>query len=1669
MNAVFLHSIKRFSPVAAAWALAAAATADTPARWAPPEAEQRLRAELAGLLEGAEMRHPGAPGNLALEKRVAEKFAAAGMPHGEMRFAAPVFVPGATTLEVAGAGPQPVAPMHPTLFRPGNFTERDFKAPLVYLGLGGVADLERLEGVDLQGAVAVMEFDCGSAWINWMRFGLKGFVFLEPQEYRRYEALNKVYGTETSMPRFLARGEAARVLREAAEKNAAARVRAEPSRWENRYLRNLWVLVPGSDPVLSGEVGVFAAPLDANCVAPELAAGAQSAGNLLLLLRMLDLFKTAPPARSALLVAVNAHTQNYKGERLLGWHLLAERSDVEELRDTINADLRINQALLKHYSGLNLAQFRPEDQATLIRWRSLVDDTTGRNITVKNALVRLAKRDVNRIKNELGKLPFSKLSPEEQQARRAVLLIEKEKYVNILTLFNKVGIKTELGDLTPEEFGIFRQYVGETLEFNRQCAELNSRDLENDIANGAVRDAIRGRRVVFVVNLAADWVTDGFGFAVGDYTGGKRWASQWGINTAEISSRLGAAADGKPGLVLDTLSMRGGLSEAHYIELEFMPTFTSPGEVILQIYGRIPAFKFANVFSGHGRAFLPSDTLENLDGRRFAEGMVFLPGFWRELLNDPYITSSSQLGLPQASRVPANSIQVKTCKYDELSASVFPEIPVPDSAVILHNYYALWSTYAGFHQGQIVYGDIVNADIVMTDLRASAVVYGLVADPVLSQKTSAAFHFDEDFIAVDHAINAGAAQNKVDSNRLNANLTLALFECEEFPLYAMYDSSLVANAPISIAYMLALTARGNASPRNFGLTGVQSPLTTKFVEPAAGAPAAYYMDGRERFKLVTADKRVVLHATEEEPEGRGILRPDEMDQDLFYRAVQDVSILNHSRLRKLRDVAGDLTREFLDRGDALLQRVKEAKAGKQHLAYLRNLYESLGSQVKSYEQAKQTTDDMLKAVVVYMALLLPFCFFVQKLLFNFVKIEQEMGMFALLFVITFLVFRLIHPAFRVAQAAEAIFIAFVMGAMGLFVISILRGRFEGEMQLLFRSFQGSVMEDDVGYSTVTQKAMLIGVNNMKRRRVRTMLTTATIVLIAFTMLSFTSISKKINPTVVPRGKTAPYTGMMYHWPGKSTMDENSLTVLRNLLAGRGDLLVRRWWVSANDNVPLCVRNPAGGEVRLDGILGLELQEDGYVDSLPLTAGRYFSADDADEVLLFGSVAAVLGVTEDNLADARIVVRGREFKVAGLLDDALFRNIKDLNGLPLLPIKRIETDAGVDSFNPRAKVKASPTEDIHDMGALFHVETSSLLVMPITTAERFGARPYSVSLKISDDEPLWSLADLVLTSTSARFYMAGRKPFAAGEDGRQTIAAGVYYIGSSYSTSVGGLAVLLIPLIIASTIILNTMLGSVYERKKEIAVYNAVGLNPHHIGMFFLAESFVYGVIGSVGGYLIGQVLSIAISRFNLVRGINFNYSSMSVAYVILFTIAIVLLSTIYPATVATRAAVPSGKRKWSLPPRQGNLMPVVFPFIYTPQVSAGVIGYLREYFGRFTAASIGDLIATPTDYRREVDPAGRRAYVLDYHVALAPYDLGVTQHLRFRLGYDEKVQAYRLTMTIERISGQDTNWVTTNRPFLERMRKYLMRWRNLDMAQQHVYVQQVEQGLAAGAEAASGG
>ena len=132
-------------------------------------------------------------------------------------------------------------------------------------------------------------------------------------------------------------------------------------------------------------------------------------------------------------------------------------------------------------------------------------------------------------------------------------------------------------------------------------------------------------------------------------------------------------------------------------------------------------------------------------------------------------------------------------------------------------------------------------------------------------------------------------------------------------------------------------------------------------------------------------------------------------------------------------------------------------------------------------------------------------------------------------------------------------------------------------------------------------------------------------------------------------------------------------------------------------------------------------------------------------------------------------------------------------------------------------------------------------------------------------------------------------------------------------------------------------------------------------------------------------------------------------------------------------------------------MHVVFPFIYHEELIHGINAYLDEYFSRFTEASFGDLIANLKETKTGVDADGRETLELVYDVALAPFDLGVTQELRFIVSYDTKIQAYRLAMINTRLSGQDSNWTATNMPFLERMRTYLMHWRNLSPAEHSDY------------------
>ena len=190
-----------------------------------------------------------------------------------------------------------------------------------------------------------------------------------------------------------------------------------------------------------------------------------------------------------------------------------------------------------------------------------------------------------------------------------------------------------------------------------------------------------------------------------------------------------------------------------------------------------------------------------------------------------------------------------------------------------------------------------------------------------------------------------------------------------------------------------------------------------------------------------------------------------------------------------------------------------------------------------------------------------------------------------------------------------------------------------------------------------------------------------------------------------------------------------------------------------------------------------------------------------------------------------------------------------------------------------------------------------------------------------------------------------------------------------------------------------MLGTVMERRKEIAVYNSIGLNPTHVFVFFVAEAVVFGLIGSVAGYLIGQGLAQVIVHFHWLPGVNLNYSSMAVMLVIFAAIVTVVVSTLYPAYIATRAAVPSGQRRWKLPPPVGDELQLDFPFSYGEQQLPGVLAYLQAFMDLNSEASSGRFLAQDARFGFVHDVDDRKVLAMTYSVTPVPFDLGVNQRM----------------------------------------------------------------------------
>jgi hypothetical protein len=689
-------------------------------------------------------------------------------------------------------------------------------------------------------------------------------------------------------------------------------------------------------------------------------------------------------------------------------------------------------------------------------------------------------------------------------------------------------------------------------------------------------------------------------------------------------------------------------------------------------------------------------------------------------------------------------------------------------------------------------------------------------------------------------------------------------------------------------------------------------------------------------------------------------------------------------------------------------------------------------------------------ILFYLALLVPFVFFAEKLLFCSADARRQLAAQAVIFVVVFGLLRLLHPAFQMVRSSLMILLGFVIILVTTGITLLFAGKVRENLDEL-RKREGKLRAAEVDTTGVLISSFLVGLNAMHRRRVRTGLTAATLTLLTFVMICFTSAQTDLVDETQTLGG-AEYQGLLVKHDDFVPLSQSEVFALTSKFGERFPIAERRYYTGVQDwkerkrvnpSLSAAFESPSGARTAPFGsILKLTPEEPLRKRVRLLTNRGWFlpehTADDGKPcpVLLPDRLAERLGVTVE-AADAGelvVAINGKPFRVWGIFESASLDQLRDLDGRDILPfdIERVATASEsivgnvtvttARADDPRIGAERIVVTPVRDLG--FFIANSKELVGSV--AVNLGGVGHRVARGAIDDH-------LERTAVAAYFGLDG-----------------VAYRGlRARQLTLAGLFDLLVPLLLAGLTVLNTMKGSVYERRGEIRVYNAVGIAPRYIAMMFLAEAMVYVVVGAVLGYLLSQGVGRVLTAYGLTGGLPMTFTSLATIYATLAIAAAVLLSTWFPARDALEIAAPAEESGWELPEPDGEDLVLELPFTFRPRGRLAVLAFFERWFSAHGEGSAGPFLASPPELRlgEEEDERGLSPELV-LTVWLKPFDLAVSQGVTLRVPFDPKTGEYQARLHLHRASGTREAWLRLNRTFVTGLRRHFLHWRAVTEAEE---------------------
>ncbi len=1545
-------------------------------------------------------RTTGTPGSKKAADLIEEAFEGLGIkPVGRQQFLIPVPQYQSASITIKGRS-APIKPLQLNALSAQVTPASGLEGPLYYVGTG---QLHHFNGFKVEGSIILMELDSGKNWINAAMLGAKALIYVDRGPSAKWFFKDKYELTAIQFPRFWVELSQARSLFGAFETATNGRVAphvvlASAGGWRRVIGENIYGLIEGMDPELKGQLMVVEAFYDSTALVSGMSPGADEASSIASLLELARSLRDQPPGRSVLLVGTGGHAQALAGMRELIWPIRARSREQRKLQREL--ENRIKTA---------------EEALAALKSPAALDQSSGESAErLREVLSEQIKIEVDSLSKRLMQLRLEKRADETQAL---IQQLASRRF-----LLRQLSWRSSYQGITPEERQVLKALIPAAVRSNQDILADGREQLK------CLKSTRRLRRLLsdYELTAAISLHLSSHGNGIGAFNDGWLYDLKSQINRTAIYSpisrtltRLSQQVEeelGLPQLYKDTLRPSPLRSWQSYL-----PDRPALGGEVSSLAG-ILGLSLVTVNDARPSWGTPYDKPERVNLVYLKQQSRLLSGLITRLTHEPELSSD---------RLPLQGFSTLTGRAKFIrQGELFPDQPAPGTLILTYQgpslFYTMVDTAGLFHVRGL-------ADAKHTVHKA--ILEGFQFDPANG----------EIIWAVDKAM-TGKAAYRVKMRRRFMETDLVMFGCRVTTIFDLLE-------PRTFAYLTKIKlidGRSEAKPLRYWWSRIDTRSSTM---------ANIFLEAVTPFKLTLSDtvlkrKFILLNSEPSKPEGRGYRVENwPIIPATEYRVASDMWNLLLSRIRNLEDhgINNDRIRSLQQEGLEALQRADEALNALQYDRFMEEARTSWALASRIYNDVEKTQKDVLFGVLFYVALFVPFAYCLERLLFSFVDIHKRIIAFLLILGFVIAVIYAVHPAFQLTYSPLVVILAFFILGLSVIVAFIIIGRFEQEMVLLQQRAR-QTKASEISRTKAFVAAFVLGVSNLRRRPIRTILTCVTLVILTFTIMSFTTVKSLRYRGRLHLQERSPYHGLLLKILNWETLPPEALGTVENKFQGQA-AVVPRVWLENKDRTQATVfpLSLDGKSVMVRGVVGLSDREP-QVSQLGkiLSCGRWFRPDERQVLLLSDELARSLGVSLQEPEKATVSLWGMDFGVVGCFRGDGLEGHLDLDGEPLTPV--IFPSEAVMEVTEVEMEAIEAGEDVQAFQSRYqHIPGDLTVIVPYQTVMALGGNLKALAVRPQSPE---------LTSAIARNLVDrfGLTLFTGESDG-------TFMYHASDALSYSGVPNILIPLLISVLIVLNTMIGSVYERKREIGVYTSVGLAPFHVSFLFIAEALAFAVLSVVLGYLLAQICAVLFASTSLWQGITVNYSSLAGVAAMILVILVVLVSVIYPSRVAAAIAIPDVRRAWTLPEPKENVLMVTLPFLLKYREQLGVGGYLREYYlahqdvshGLFTTDDISLAFYCPiTELSGFQGPehCENDCIQLSTRVWLAPFDFGVKQLVNLSFcPAPEDPEYLEIEVRVQREAGEANSWKRINKAFFDDLRKQLLVWRSLDEEAQGYYEQ----------------